>query len=209
MVSLRTIVKDEMREPYKTLIEKLIESLKRKYEDRFISLIVFGSVARGEMRKDSDIDLLLIIDSLLNGRLERQKEFIEVEKEMEDYLNALFDEGYFVDFSPIIKTPEEAMKISPLYLDMVEDATIAYDKDDFFKNILESIRNSRILRREREPSMYGDEELALPPDELYTFEDAKTAFDGCVLIFNNCKKLLDEAESESINHHPQLERVEG
>ena len=31
---------------------------------------------------------------------------------------------------------------------------------------------SRILRREREPSMYGygDEELALPPDELYTFE---------------------------------------
>lgn len=63
---------------------------------------------------------------------------------------------------------------------------------------------SRILRREREPSMYGDEELALPPDELYTFEDAKTAFDGCVLIFNNCKKLLDEAESESCNHNPRL-----
>ncbi|HAZ31821.1 MAG TPA: DNA-binding protein [Dehalococcoidia bacterium] len=55
---------------------------------------------------------------------------------------------------------------------------------------------SRILRREREPSMYGDEELALPPDELYTFEDAKTAFDGCVLIFNNCKKLLDEADKK-------------
>ena len=53
---------------------------------------------------------------------------------------------------------------------------------------------SRVLRREREPSMYGDEELALPPDELYTFEDAKTALDGCVLVFNNCKKLLDEAE---------------
>lgn len=130
-----------MREPYKTLIEKLIEALKRKYGDRFISLIIFGSVARGEMRKDSDIDLLLIIDSISKRRLERQKEFIEVEKEMEEYLNALFDEGYFVDFSPIIKTPEEAMRISPLYLDMVEDAIIAYDKDDFFKNILENVRN--------------------------------------------------------------------
>lgn len=130
-----------MREPYKTLIEKLVEALKRKYGDRFISLIIFGSVARGEMRKDSDIDLLLIIDSISKRRLERQKEFIEVEKEMEGYLNALFDEGYFVDFSPIIKTPEEAMRISPLYLDMVEDAIIAYDKDDFFKNILENVRN--------------------------------------------------------------------
>ena len=88
------------------------------------------------------------------------------------------------------------------------------EKDDFFKNILENVRNklkelgskrismgkmssiSRILRREREPSMYGDEELALPPDELYTFEDAKTAFDGCAFIFNNCKKLLDEADKK-------------
>jgi len=55
---------------------------------------------------------------------------------------------------------------------------------------------SRILRREREPSMYGDEELVLPPNELYTFEDAKTAYDGCLLVFNNCKKLLNEADKK-------------
>ena len=129
-----------MREPYKTLIEGLIEALKRKYGDKFISLVVFGSVARGEARKDSDVDLLLVIDSVPKRRLERQREFMEVEKELEGYLNELFDEGYFIDFSPIIKTPEEAMKFSPLYLDMVEDAIIAYDKDDFFKKILERIR---------------------------------------------------------------------
>lgn len=130
----------ELKEPYKTLVEKLVEALRRKYRDRFISLIIFGSVARGEMRRDSDIDLLLIIDSLPKSRLERQREFMEVEKEIEGYLNELFDEGYFIDFSPIIKTPEEAMRISPLYLDMVEDAVIVYDKD-FFRNILENVRN--------------------------------------------------------------------
>jgi len=129
-----------MREPYKTLIEELIEALKRKYGDKFISLVVFGSVARGEARKDSDVDLLLVIDSIPKRRLERQKEFMEVEKELEGYLNELFDEGYFIDFSPIIKTPEEATRLSPLYLDMVEDAIIAYDKEDFFKKILERIR---------------------------------------------------------------------
>ena len=130
----------EMREPHKTLIGRLIEALKRKYGDKFISLVVFGSVARGEARKDSDIDLLLVIDSIPKRRLERQKEFMEVEKEVEGYLNELFDEGYFIDFSPIIKTPEEAMRLSPLYLDMVEDAIIAYDKDDFFMKILEKVR---------------------------------------------------------------------
>ncbi len=105
----------EMREPHKTLIGRLIEALKRKYGDKFISLAVFGSVARGEARRDSDIDLLLVIDLIPKRRLERQKEFMEVEKEVEGYLNELFDEGYFIDFSPIIKTPEEAMKLSPLY----------------------------------------------------------------------------------------------
>ncbi|MBT9131053.1 MAG: hypothetical protein DDT42_01819 [candidate division WS2 bacterium] len=129
-----------MREPYKTLIEKLIEALKKRYGDRFISLIIFGSVARGEMKKDSDIDLLLIIDSITKRRLKRQEEFMEVEKELEEHLNVLFDEGYFTDFSPIIKTPEEAVRISPLYLDMVEDAIIVHDKDNFFKNILENVR---------------------------------------------------------------------
>ena len=64
------------------------------------------------MRKDSDVDLLLVIDSIPKRRLERQKEFMEVEKELEGYLNELFDEGYFIDFSPIIKTPEEAMRLS-------------------------------------------------------------------------------------------------
>lgn len=92
--------KDEMREPYRTLIEKLVEALKRKYGDRFISLIIFGSVARGEMRKDSDVDLLLIIDSISKRRLERQKEFIEVEKEMEDYLNALLMRATSLTYLP-------------------------------------------------------------------------------------------------------------
>ncbi|MEM2990842.1 MAG: nucleotidyltransferase domain-containing protein [Halobacteria archaeon] len=130
-----------LKEPYKTLLEKLIEALKRRYGDRFISLVIFGSVARGEMKKDSDVDLLLIIDSISKGRLERQGEFMEVEGEIEGYLNVLLAEGYWIDFSPIIKTPEEAMRISPLYLDMVEDAVILYDRDGFFKNILERVRN--------------------------------------------------------------------
>lgn len=66
----------------------------------------------------------------------------------------------------------------------------------WFKGEIDKMASiSRMLRREREPSMYGDEELALPPDELYTFEDAKIFLYWCVFVFNNCKKLLDEVLS--------------
>jgi hypothetical protein len=68
-------------------------------------------------------------------------EFIDAEKDIEGYMDELFDKGYFIDFSPVIKTPQEALRISPLYLDIVEDAIIVYDNDDFFKKILENVRN--------------------------------------------------------------------
>jgi HEPN domain-containing protein len=65
---------------------------------------------------------------------------------------------------------------------------------EWFKEEIDKMATiSRVLRREREPSMYGDEELSLSPDELYTLEDAKTAIDGCEFVFKNCKKLLEDA----------------
>ncbi len=51
-------------------------------------------------------------------------------------------------------------------------------------------RVSRTLRREA--SMYGDEELSLPPEELYSREDAEIAIEGCEFVLKNCKRLLEE-----------------
>ncbi len=59
---------------------------------------------------------------------------------LEPTLRRLEEEGYYVDFSPILKTPEEAVKVSPLYLDLVEDAVILFDRNDFFKNLLLRLR---------------------------------------------------------------------
>ena len=46
----------------------------------------------------------------------------------------------------------------------------------FRERIPELARISRRLRRGREPSMYGDEESGVPPDELYGPEDAEEAY---------------------------------
>jgi len=59
---------------------------------------------------------------------------------MENKIRELRKEGYHLFFSPIIKSREEAKLITPLYLDLVEDAVILKDEDGFFRKILERLR---------------------------------------------------------------------
>jgi len=65
---------------------------------------------------------------------------MEVEREIERPIEDLWNEGYCVSISPLLRTPEEASRLIPIYLDMVEDAIILYDRDSFFKNILNRLR---------------------------------------------------------------------
>ena len=62
-------------EPYMRLTCKLLKALKDKLGDRLISLVVYGSVARGEAKRDSDLDLLIVARDLPKGRLKRQELF--------------------------------------------------------------------------------------------------------------------------------------
>lgn len=123
--------------PYKRVLEKLVDCLKERFN--LVSVVVFGSVARGDFRSDSDIDVLIVADGLPD-RYERFKIFDEVEKCLEGELSELRRAGFSAFINPIIKSVEEAGRISPLYLDMVEDAVILYDRDGFFGKILDKLR---------------------------------------------------------------------
>ena len=131
---------NKLREPYASLLRKLLRALLRRFGDDLISVVLFGSVARGEAKRDSDVDLLIVVRGLPRSRLKRQDIFMEVEEELEPELENLRKRGYEIDFSPILKTDEEAERISPLYLDMVEDAVILFDRGGFFRRIMDRLR---------------------------------------------------------------------
>jgi len=124
--------------PYRELLDGLLTGLKKALGENLISFVVYGSVARGDYRKDSDIDLLIICRDLPKEKLRRQELFIQVEDTLS--LESLYKEGFYPDFSPVLKTVEEAKFLTPLYLDMVDDAVILYDADGFFKSILNNLR---------------------------------------------------------------------
>lgn len=131
---------EKIKEPYSFLLKRLVELLHVKLSDKLVSVVVYGSVARGSTRKDSDVDMLIIAESLPKSRMKRQQLFIEVEDELKPIIDELWSKGFYVDFSPIILSVEEASKIRPIYLDMVEDSVILYDKDGFFSSIIARLR---------------------------------------------------------------------
>ena len=115
------------------LLEALRTACLGHYQDRFVSLVVFGSVGRGTMRPDSDIDLLVVADPLPKGRLRRVEDFAPVEKILDPIVKHKQTVGVMTRLSPVFKTPKEVEAGSPLLLDMTEDARILYDRDDFFR----------------------------------------------------------------------------
>ena len=129
-----------MQEPYKSLLEKLTKLLQEEFQDKLISVVLYGSVARGDNRKDSDIDLLLVIKDLPKTITERVILFDKVERKLDDYIMRLMDDGYYITLTPVLKTPEEAMRFSPIYMDMTEDAIILYDENEFFRKVLEKTK---------------------------------------------------------------------
>jgi predicted nucleotidyltransferase len=113
-------------------LNRLTSLCKEHYGERLISLAVFGSVGRGTARPDSDIDFLLVVRDLPIGRMARVREFSAVE--------TMLDIKGHLELSPVFKTPEEIADGSPLLLDMVEDARVLFDRDDFFKRAMENLK---------------------------------------------------------------------
>lgn len=68
-------------------------------------------------------------------------EFETIEKQIEPFFKLLQGESINTYISPLIKTPKEALQGSPLFLDMVDDADIIFDKDGFFSAILDNFKN--------------------------------------------------------------------
>ncbi|WP_058558343.1 nucleotidyltransferase domain-containing protein [Thiohalocapsa sp. ML1] len=129
-----------LRERFEAILAALTACCVEVYGGRLVSLAVFGSVARGTMRPDSDIDVLLVVDALPNGRLRRVAEFEPVEQRLAPLLAASAREGIHTTLSPMFKTPAELAYGSPLFLDMTEEVLILHDRDAVLSRYLDGLR---------------------------------------------------------------------
>jgi predicted nucleotidyltransferase len=129
-----------LKERFRKLEQLLSEEAIAFYGPRLVSLVVFGSAGRGTQRDDSDLDFLVVAEGLPRGRMDRNREFEAVEIGLEPAFREMEIEGIHTRLSPVIKTVEEAEAGSPLFLDMVDDARIIFDRGGFFEGLIGALR---------------------------------------------------------------------
>lgn len=156
---------------FDAILPKIRDACRQVYGDRLVSLVVFGSVARGVPTPTSDIDVLVIGRDLPQGRIPRNQEFEAVEKLLRVPLMSARTEGVDTRFSAVFKTPAEVQVGSPLFLDMTEDGKVLFDRDGFWKQYLAgfSARLRRLGARRvwRGEAWYWDLKPDYRPGEVF------------------------------------------
>jgi hypothetical protein len=127
-----------------TLARRYTELLVDSLGERLVSVVLFGSVARADAGPGSDIDLQIVARDLPRGQFARKALLAEADQAFEALLSEAEDKDT-ARLARIVRTPEEAERVVPLYLDMTEDAVLLHDQAGFFGGILERLRAS--LRR--------------------------------------------------------------
>ncbi|MBI4264920.1 MAG: nucleotidyltransferase domain-containing protein [Acidobacteria bacterium] len=124
-----------MREPFRSQLAAATEAWSALLGPRLVSLVLFGSVARGTADASSDIDLLIVAGGFPKSLAERRRPLLTEWRRVRVVRGV--DE---VEWNLVTKTPDEARYHSPLYLDMVEDAILLFDRDGFFARVLDAMR---------------------------------------------------------------------
>jgi len=120
----------------------LLAAVRAVYGERLVSLAIFGSVARRTPNPESDLDMLVLADRLPDGRMARVKEFEPVEPALATLLRELEGRGVRTDLSPVFRTPAELAYGGPIFLDMVSQVIILYDRGGVLSRYLSQLEET-------------------------------------------------------------------
>ncbi|MBO3841802.1 MAG: nucleotidyltransferase domain-containing protein [Candidatus Brockarchaeota archaeon] len=128
---------------YAQVVRRYCELLREVLGDRLLSVMLFGSIARGDWDKNSDIDILIVAEGWEDKpawvrikELRRAKEALEASPEYSESLRA----GYYPIIQNYCLNVEEAKRFNRIYLDAVLDGIMLYDKNSFLTAVLQSLR---------------------------------------------------------------------
>jgi len=119
--------------------EELVRRIKEFYGDNLLSIIFYG-----RHLKDAsfpEIDVVVVIEKAYDPvKMNRVADFVE---NIRDPIEEKY--GYHVSFE--LYTREEAENFHSGYLDVVVNYEVAYDRDDYFKKLMDEMLNPETVMR--------------------------------------------------------------
>jgi predicted nucleotidyltransferase len=137
---------------YASFIANKLEAI---LQNDLISVVLFGSGARGEAGEGSDIDILIVAEKF--GTRGRFDIFNEIERDImvsDDY-RELKENKLGTLISPVPLIPSEIENNPSILLDIVTDGIIMYDMDDFIENKMKNLRKK--LKKMGSKKIYLDD----------------------------------------------------
>jgi len=149
-------------EAYREYLRRYVEALSQHFGQRLVSVVVFGSVARGTAKiNEGDIDVLVVVEDWRAETWERLEELAGVEEEVRKggLSRLLVRRGIWPVLQNFPLSREEARVFQRIYLDMVFEAIVLYDGEGFFEYLMD-----RLTRRLAE---LGSRRVQLPDGSWY------------------------------------------
>jgi predicted nucleotidyltransferase len=157
---------------YKPVIDRFVALVEDALQDNLVSAVLYGSVARGEARPESDVDLLLILEQASPVYWERLQLLMPILRQLRRLpcWKDLEAERIFPELNLIILSRPEAEQNRYLYLDMIEDSRVLLDREDFFHRRLQTLK-ARLLelgarKVKQDGNWYWDLKPDLKPGEV-------------------------------------------
>ena len=157
---------------YKPLLDCFVTLVHKALGGQVISIVLYGSVARGDAKTVSDVDLLLVLEEAPPVYRERLQSLLPILRRLrrQSCWKKLEARHIFPSPSVVILSREEADQNRPLYLDMIEDARILLDREGFFQNRLNILQNRLgklgAQKIQRNDGWYWDLKPDLKPGEV-------------------------------------------
>ena len=124
---------------YKNFLKVFVKMLKDKAKDGLVSIALYGSVARGKARAESDIDLLILYD---RRKVDLDKVYLKTiikAKQTKEY-KELWENKIYASVSPYIVTVEELKENPLILLDIIDEGIILYEKGKRFRELLNKFK---------------------------------------------------------------------
>ncbi len=104
---------------------------------KVLGVMLFGSVARNNFRNDSDIDLLVIVEGKVMDRFDGINDIIN---RVESVRKPIVASGLYLRIRPLILSNSELQSFRPIYLNIMEDGIVLFERNDTLFNFLNDIR---------------------------------------------------------------------